>query len=364
MVLESGVSEVSQNEGRVGCWGRMAGVWRRNSLTILVVVVVGLAFLVPEAGRRGGWLRSEWTVEWAIFLIFLLQGLSIEGRVLLRGLLSVRLHLFVQGWVFVGTPLLGLGLSWFGRWWWPEMGSLWDGVLFLGILPTTVSSAVAFTTMGGGNVVGSVFNTTLANFIGVALTPAWAFLVFSGREVVMPPVGPVLVKLGYLILLPLVLGQVLRPIWVTLRIRGILEKRFRSVSSGLILFIVFCAFSGSVAAGGWQNLPLSVIVVGLGSAGCLLATATWLVWGSSGWLGLARADRVAGLFSGSQKTLAAGVPMANALFGDPAGWSSGFNFGLFLLPLLAYHPFQLVLAGMLAPRLAAAEKRDQTGPSA
>jgi len=52
------------------------------------------------------------------------------------------------------------------------------------------------------------------------------------------------------------------------------------------------------------------------------------------------------MFCGSQKTLAAGIPMAQLIFaGHPA-------MGLILLPIMIYHPLQLILCSGLASRWA------------
>jgi sodium/bile acid cotransporter 7 len=56
------------------------------------------------------------------------------------------------------------------------------------------------------------------------------------------------------------------------------------------------------------------------------------------------ADASAALFCASQKTLAAGVPMAQLIFGAHPG------LGLILLPVMLYHPLQLMVHGMMAMR--------------
>jgi sodium/bile acid cotransporter 7 len=50
------------------------------------------------------------------------------------------------------------------------------------------------------------------------------------------------------------------------------------------------------------------------------------------------------MFCGSKKTLASGVPMAKLIFGANPG------LGLILLPIMIYHPLQLVICGLLAQR--------------
>lgn len=68
-------------------------------------------------------------------------------------------------------------------------------------------------------------------------------------------------------------------------------------------------------------------------------------------LGFPFADRIAAVFCGSKKTLASGVPMAQLIFG------SGPSLSLILLPIMIYHPLQLVICSVLAGRWA---KRSDT----
>jgi sodium/bile acid cotransporter 7 len=50
------------------------------------------------------------------------------------------------------------------------------------------------------------------------------------------------------------------------------------------------------------------------------------------------------IISGSQKSLATGVPLANVIFGAHPG------LGVILLPVMIYHPIQLFVCGWLAGR--------------
>eukprot|EP00633_Aureoumbra_lagunensis_P000263 CAMPEP_0197288340 /NCGR_PEP_ID=MMETSP0890-20130614/5367_1 /TAXON_ID=44058 ORGANISM="Aureoumbra lagunensis, Strain CCMP1510" /NCGR_SAMPLE_ID=MMETSP0890 /ASSEMBLY_ACC=CAM_ASM_000533 /LENGTH=118 /DNA_ID=CAMNT_0042758975 /DNA_START=992 /DNA_END=1345 /DNA_ORIENTATION=+ len=56
-----------------------------------------------------------------------------------------------------------------------------------------------------------------------------------------------------------------------------------------------------------------------------------------------------GLFGSCQKTVALGVPLIDAIFSD----ASRSQIGILLLPLLIYHPAQLIVHSALSPRLAA-----------
>ncbi|MCD8481253.1 MAG: bile acid:sodium symporter [Verrucomicrobia bacterium] len=126
---------------------------------------------------------------------------------------------------------------------------------------------------------------------------------------------------------------------------------FRTISSAIIVLIVFNAFAQLHADGSWQSLtPLTLSVL------LLLATITilanhWIVWhGSKRWVE-ATSDRIAVLFCGSQKSLATGAPMAVVIFMQSASADSNTHLGLLLLPLLMVHPLQLLLAAVISPRL-------------
>jgi sodium/bile acid cotransporter 7 len=111
-----------------------------------------------------------------------------------------------------------------------------------------------------------------------------------------------------------------------------------------IAIAVYVAFSGAVEQGLWERIGafewLSLLLL----VGVFLAIGfggAWLIGGS---LGLARPDRIAFLFSGGQKSIALGAPLASLLFAPAVA-------GLLLLPVLTYHLLQLVLSAALAARL-------------
>mmetsp|Transcript_25535 Transcript_25535/g.53348 ORF Transcript_25535/g.53348 Transcript_25535/m.53348 type:complete len:82 (+) Transcript_25535:833-1078(+) len=61
-----------------------------------------------------------------------------------------------------------------------------------------------------------------------------------------------------------------------------------------------------------------------------------------------------GLFGCTHKTVAMGVPLINAIYEDNP------MVGLYTLPLLVWHPMQLVLGTAVAPRVAAyVERREK-----
>lgn len=328
----------------------MGKLLRENLFVAGLAGMLLLAFAVPELGARDGPLRAGILTKAGVMVIFFLQGLSLKTRELVRGFRNLRVHGFVQAWIFIlaagvlaGTALL---LDLLGE---PAIA---EGFFYLALVPTTISSAVAFTSASGGNVAVAIFNTTLSNIIGVFWVPVGCVLLFSsGGGTDAGLIGSLLIKLAWLILLPLAAGQLLRPV---VRNRGWFKAaapRFKRINHGIILFIVFSAFSQSVLNDTWTRLSTgSVLLLILACLGAAMVIHAG-VWTSGGLAIRDKGDRIAALFCGSQKTLAAGAPMAVAIFGDGSGLVST-DLGLLLLPLLCYHPMQLFLAAILMPRLA------------
>jgi len=311
----------------------------RNWFVLSLPLTVALAFLVPEAGASGGWLQSQVTTKAGVAVIFLLQGLTLPSAALRKGLSQWRLHLLVQSFTFLFFPLLGIVLDRaLGHFLPPDLAL---GFLYLCVLPSTVSTSVVLTGLAGGNTVGAIFNAVLSNVLGVFITPLWiAWLMQKGGS--SQPLAPVIVEIIALLLVPLGIGQLLR-----LRLAAVADKRKKvlgNIASGVILFIVFAAFCNSVKSHLWtQHGPGVTAKAALGVL-LVFAIAMAAVEGAARLLRLDPADRIAASFCAPQKTLASGVPMAKIIFGAHPG------LGLILLPLLFYHPLQLLVCGMLADR--------------
>lgn len=317
----------------------------RNWFLTALPLAVGLAWVIPEAGASGGWLRSEVLTKLGVAAIFLFQGLVLAAAALKAGARQWRLHVLVQGFIFAGFPLLGIVLAGiFGPW----LGAdLRLGFLFLCVLPSTISSAVVLTAVAGGNAAGAIFNAVVSSLLGVVVTPLWvAWLMQTSGEPFA--LGPVITEIVVLLLLPFVVGQALRrwcAAWADAHKRGL-----SNASSGIILFIVFAAFSNSVQSGLWAEHGAGVVGQALLGSIVLFGLAMVLVGLLGRMGGLPPGDRIAALFGATQKTLASGVPMAKVIFGaHPA-------LGLILLPVMLYHPVQLLVHGIMAARLAARGK--------
>lgn len=313
---------------------------RKNWFVAGLAAAVALAFAAPGAGAPDGWMRPALTTKAAVALIFFFQGLSLNLAELRAGIASWRLHVYVEGFVFVAFPLVGLLVDATVFRFLPT--ELRTGFLFLCVLPSTISSCVVYTALAGGNTAGALFNASVSNVAGVVITPLWigAILSAGGHSFEL---APVIGSIATLVLVPFVIGQMVRP-----AVRALATKMvpvMRGLSSVLILFMVYAAFAGSVAKGVWAGLGAGALAGAIvGSIG-LFGAVLGIVWTTTRAAGLGPADRIAALMCAPQKTLAAGVPMAQLVFAGHPG------LGLILLPVLVYHPVQLIVGAWLIPRV-------------
>jgi sodium/bile acid cotransporter 7 len=302
-----------------------------------IVGMVGLASLVPlhgAAAAAGGYATNA-----AIAVLFFLHGAKLAPRAALAGARSWRLHVVVLLGTFVLFPALGLSARALA----PQLlpPALWSGLLLLCMLPSTVQSSIAFTSIARGNVPAALCAATASNILGMALTPLLAGLLlhthggFSAHAM-----GDIALQL----LLPFLAGQVARP-WIGEWV-GRNRLLLSVVDRGSILLVVYVAFSEGVTQGIWHQLDAATLGTVLLINAALLAAVLGLTTLASRALGFSRGDEIVAVFCGSKKSLASGLPMATVLF-------AGQSAGLIVLPLMLFHQIQLMACAALARRYAA-----------
>ncbi|MYT30281.1 MULTISPECIES: bile acid:sodium symporter family protein [unclassified Streptomyces] len=310
---------------------------------------VGLAALLPARGAAAG--VADGASTGAVALLFFLYGARLSTQEAMDGLRHWRLHLTTLACTFLVFPVLGLAARALVPYVLPP--ALYTGLLFLCLVPSTVQSSIAFTSIARGNVAAAICAGSFSSIVGIVLTPLLASLVLGGGGAGFSVHS--LVSIVGQLLLPFLAGQLLRR-WVA----GFLtrhKKVLGYVDRGSILLVVYAAFSAGMVQGIWHQVsPLRLLCL-LGVEAVLLATMLTLTSYGARKLGFRRADRIAITFAGSKKSLAAGLPMASVLFGAQAG--------LAVLPLMLFHQMQLMVCAVLAKRYAAraaAEQEPAAGP--
>ena len=309
-----------------------------DRFTLYLICTVIIASIVPAHGQ--GVVVFGWITNIAVGLLFFLHGAKLSREAILAGITHWRLHLLVFCATFVLFPLLGLALK-------PVLAplvtpALYVGVLYLCVLPATVQSAIAFTSLARGNIPAAVCSASASTLLGVFVTPLLVNLVVVPHHMgsgSLDAIGRILLQL----MVPFVAGHLLRP-WIG----GFVKRHapvLKFVDQGSILLVVYTAFSAAVIEGLWKQVPLSALGGLLAVNAVLLTLALVLTTLAARKLGFDKADEITIVFCGSKKSLASGVPMAKVLF--PAA-----SVGAIVLPLMLFHQMQLMVCAVLAQRYA------------
>lgn len=314
-----------------------------DNFTLMLVAMIALASVFPVSGVAADYFGLATKV--AIGLLFFLHGARLSRSVVIAGFLHWRLHLTILAATFVLFPIFGLAAGSLVPTILPA--SFYTGILFLCVLPSTVQSSIAFTSIAGGNVPAAICAASASNIFGMFLTPLLAGVLFSASGHVGFSLDALLSILLQL-LAPFVLGQILQPLIGEFIRRQ--KKILMPVDRGSILMVVYLAFSDSVNEGLWQTTSLRDLAVVIGVDIVILALVLTTTMYGSRLLGFSKEDEIAITFCGSKKSLASGVPIATVIF-------AGQSIGSIVLPLMLFHQIQLMTCAVIAQRYADARKQ-------
>ena len=308
-----------------------------DPLIVLIILAVIIAIIAPARGNFADIFGQLTNV--AIALLFFLYGARLSTQEALNGLKHWRLHLTILAFTFVVYPLIGIALRALTA---VISHDMYLGILFLTLVPSTVQSSVAFTSIAKGNVAGAIVSASASNLVGVIITPLLVMLLMGtggGVHIDTSVFG----EIALLLLAPFVLGQITRR-WVG---KIAQSKATKVVDRGSIAMVVYSAFSKGVVDGIWSSISLWDLAFLVVFAAIFVAFMLWLTRKASQKMGFNRADTIAIEFCGSKKSLATGLPMASVIFA-----SGGASLGLLILPLMIYHQVQLMMCSWLAARYA------------
>lgn len=306
-------------------------------LLIMIVVVVVASFLPAHGVAKTAF---EYLTTAAIALLFFMHGAKLSREAILAGAGHWRLHLVVFLSTFALFPLLGLAMAWIPPSILPP--PLFMGFLYLCALPATVQSAIAFTSVAGGNVAAAVCSASASSILGIFLSPVLVGALMQTQEGstdTLHAIGKIILQL----MVPFIVGHLSRPLigrWVDRH-----KKLINLTDRSSILLVVYVAFSEAVVEGIWHQVTgialLWVLVISIVLLAIVLVVNTW----AARLLGFDKADEITIVFCGSKKSLANGVPMANVLFPASA-------VGMMVLPLMIFHQIQLMVCAVLAQHYA------------
>ncbi len=314
---------------------------------LMLLLALALAWILPV---RGAALAAAQSVIFVcIFLLFFLHGLRLPRKEVAMATRSFRLQGAMLAVCFVLMPLAGWILAKLAA---PALpAALAAGIIYLAVLPSTVQSAISYSSIGGGNVAASVVGAALSNLAGILLTPLLAALLIGGASGAAMD-SNVVIKIATMLLLPFALGQLAQH-WLGNWAAG--QKALLSIfDRAVILLAVYISFAGALVSGALADLDGMVLTALVFALAMLLTFAFGCSMLLGGILGLTRPDRISLIFAGAHKSIATGAPMAALLFGNQAG--------LIILPAILYHIAQLILSAPLAARMARRTGSDNRSP--
>ena len=315
-----------------------------DRFVVVLLATVVFASILPVQGEYAN--VASTISSCAIFLLFFLHGLRLPRAEVITAIRNWRLQLAVMFFVFAVMPLVAYMIAPLTISWLPS--GVVIGIMFLGLLPSTVQSAISYASIAGGNVAASVMASALTNLSAIIITPLLVVLVIgaAGGDALSLNVA---IKIITILLLPFTLGQIMGR-WLgpwAIRQKALLSFMDR----GAIAIAVYVAFSSAVVAGLWQVLDLKHLLGLIGLVTVLLVFAFGGSWTLAKLCGFNRADSISLIFAGAHKSIATGAPLAAILFAGPEA-------GMVILPALIYHQLQLIVSAPLANRLAAGHKAE------
>eukprot|EP00542_Grammatophora_oceanica_P020586 CAMPEP_0194049326 /NCGR_PEP_ID=MMETSP0009_2-20130614/30373_1 /TAXON_ID=210454 /ORGANISM="Grammatophora oceanica, Strain CCMP 410" /LENGTH=435 /DNA_ID=CAMNT_0038695453 /DNA_START=143 /DNA_END=1450 /DNA_ORIENTATION=- len=322
-----------------------------NEFLILVVLAILIARAYPPLGAD--YLQPQITATWiAVVFIFIMAGLGLKTEEFTKALKQVYFNAFVQVFNFGVVSSIVFGFSRLMV----EVGALdqalADGMVICGCLPLTVNMCLVLTKSAGGDEAAAIFNSAFGNMLGVFLSPVLilGYLGVTGDVDLLTT----FYKLALRVVLPILIGQLLQKTskHVVAFVKKY-KKYFKKAQTYALVFIVYTVFCRTFAEEENQSQVGDIFLMIL-FQGIMLIISMVLAWLSLRLLFRSYPKlRVMGLFGCTHKTVAMGVPLINAIYeNDP-------NVGLYTLPLLIWHPMQLVIGSALTPRLAAFVDREK-----
>uniref|UniRef100_A0A8C0MC41 Sodium/bile acid cotransporter n=2 Tax=Canis lupus familiaris TaxID=9615 RepID=A0A8C0MC41_CANLF len=315
---------------------------RKEWFMIGIVLAIAGAKLEPSVGVNGGPLKPEITVSYiAVATIFFNSGLSLKTEELTSALVHIKLHLFIQIFTLAFFPatiwlfLQLLSITPINEW-------LLKGLQTVGCMPPPVSSAVILTKAVGGNEAAAIFNSAFGSFLGIIITPLLLLLFLGSSSSV--PFTSIFSQLFMTVVVPLIIGQIVRRY-----IKDWLERKkppFGAISSSVLLMIIYTTFCDTFSNPNidLDKFSLILILFIIFSIQLSFMVLTFL-FSTRNNSGFTPADTVAIIFCSTHKSLTLGIPMLKIVF---AGHE---HLSLISVPLLIYHPVQILLGSVLVPTI-------------
>jgi len=306
-----------------------------------VASVVLAAFCFPALGT----VMREWHfLNVAIFVAFLITGLTLETKQIVKEIRNVKAISAALGSCFILFPVLAFLLA---KVFFPgdthDHANMIVGACILGVAPVTIASGTVLTYVARGNVPLSLFICVAASLTAMFTIPFSLKILLQFEQDMQLPVLQMIRSLVFIVLVPTIIGQLLR-----VKVKDIVtawRKGFSIFSQIVVLLIIFNAVSKStpqITQLGLRIVFVFVFVVGLHTI-ILLAN-----FGIAKLIRLNRASTAAFTIHTSQKTLTVSYIVWDGYFAAA--------FPLAMIPTIAHHLTMLIMDTAGAQRFRRAQQ--------
>ena len=284
----------------------------------------------------GKCLREHHGPDVVVFFVFLFSGLMLNIGLIRSGFSDVKGTLIALGAIFLIAPLAAALFSL----------TLLDpgiciGFFIVAVMPTTLSSGVVMTGAAGGNMAHALVITVLANWLAVFTIPvllSFLLMLKGGTAAVSIDKLPVILKLAFLVILPLCIGLLIK-FYAKSDYIDRLYNKLQNINQSLILGMVWMALSQTRNVILGDGKKIGIILLLVFAFHIILLVSVYLL---TVLFGLGQGKRESVIFMGSQKTLPLSVILQTTLFPQ---------YGLALAVCVLHHIVQLIVDGYIMGKI-------------
>lgn len=326
---------------------RLIEFYFTNEFLILILLMILLALAYPPLGAI--YFFPDITATWiAVIFIFLLCGLGLKTEEFAKASNKICFNSFIFVYSFGVDSAFVFGVSRLLSYYNLINQDLADGMVITACLPLTINMCVVLTKASGGDEAAAIVNTTMWNMVGVFLSPLLILGYIGQKSGSSMNRWQIFYKLGLRVILPIVVGQILKYYVPTVANfvtkYKVYFKKAQMYTLAFIVYTIFCkTFIDETNTILVQDIVIMIVFIGLSLVILMIGA-----WYSSRMLFRKEIQlRIMSLYGCTHKTAAMGIPLIEAMYeGNPA-------IGLYTLPLLIWHPLQLIIGTFLSPRLSA-----------
>lgn len=301
-------------------------------LLLIITLIISIAFPGP-----GSFLYQQgYIVPAFIAFMYFSLGSSENYSSIKNSLKKIKTTIIIQITIFIIAPLIALLLFIIISKFYKSTNLI--GLLFIGSVPTTMTSCIFLTSKYEGDDILALCNSMLAQIIGVIITPIILLFVLSTNSSQATSFSIVFKKLLLQVLTPFIIGQILNKYLYDTKLTRVSKK----VISNGIFPLIYLSIAQVVAMGDFKSiiidgLPLIGICI---IFGILQLLATQIM---ANVFNFNHKEKIAMLFVGSNKTMGLGIPLVLMYYPNSPQISTNI-----ILMFLTYYIFSLIIVPFVA----------------